>query len=40
VITLTILMIVPLVLLYEVSITLSKLVVRRRRVASSIAAHG
>jgi sec-independent protein translocase protein TatC len=34
VITLTILMMIPLVLLYELSITLSKLVVRRRRVAS------
>jgi sec-independent protein translocase protein TatC len=34
VITLTIMMMIPLVLLYELSITLSKLVVRRRRVAS------
>jgi sec-independent protein translocase protein TatC len=34
VITLTIMMMIPLVLLYELSITLSKLVVRRRRVPS------
>jgi sec-independent protein translocase protein TatC len=39
VVTITILMMVPLILLYEFSITLSKLVVRRRRVAP-VAAGG
>jgi sec-independent protein translocase protein TatC len=34
VVTITILMMMPLILLYELSITLSKLVVRRRRLAS------
>jgi sec-independent protein translocase protein TatC len=34
VVTITVLMMVPLVVLYEVSITLSKLVVRRRRLAA------
>jgi sec-independent protein translocase protein TatC len=37
VITLTILMIIPLALLYELSITLSKVVVRRRRIAPATA---
>jgi sec-independent protein translocase protein TatC len=35
VVTITILMMVPLILLYELSITLSKLVVRRRRIATA-----
>lgn len=37
VLTITLLMMVPLILLYEVSITLSKLVVRRRSIASATA---
>lgn len=40
VITITILMMVPLALLYEVSITLSKIVVRRRTIAPPIGAEG
>jgi sec-independent protein translocase protein TatC len=37
VITITLLMMVPLILLYEVSIKLSKMIVRRRRVAALVA---
>jgi sec-independent protein translocase protein TatC len=40
VITLTVMMMVPLVLLYELSITLSKLVVRRRRMEPATLARG
>jgi len=40
VVTITILMMVPLILLYELSITLSRLVVRRRRVGSLTAVEG
>jgi sec-independent protein translocase protein TatC len=40
VITLTFMMMVPLILLYEISISLAKIVVRRRRIASPVTVHG